>query len=194
MRRLLSLSSAVAAGVLAGATAGPAAAAQLRVDDARHDVWVSTDATTSTPSPDTTLGDVTRATVQHAGSRIVVRIKLRDLARTGAYAQYTVRLQDRRTAMVREVVLEASPHNWAGTVRVFKPHGDQVSGCRVDHRIDYARNTVTVTVPRSCLHRPRAVRAAIGVYRADRRGAFYADDALSAADSSARWTGWVRRG
>lgn len=190
----LTLSSALASCVVVMATVAPAAAAELRVDDARGDVWVSTDATAAAASPESTLGDVTWTKVRYAGARIVVRIGFRDLARKGAYAQYALRLQNRSTKMVREVVLEASPDSWGGTVRVFKPHGDLVTGCAVSHEIDYAADAVLIKVGRSCLHRPGAVRANVNAYRADGSGAFSSDNALTDDDSSGGWTAWVRRG
>ena len=171
---------------------GPAAAEKLALTDARGDMWAASEDGTVVPSPDTSQGDLTRARVSYRGDRVVVLLRFVDLAKQGGYAQYALRLEgkDRRT---REVVVAAGPKNWAGRVRVFKPHGDLVDNCPVAHQIDYAAETVRVRVKRTCLDRPRAVRANVNVDVVGDDGVFRSDNPHDGLDHSEAWTSWVRR-
>ena len=171
---------------------GPAAAENLAQVDARGDMWAVSGDGAVVPSPDTSQGDLTRARVSYRGDRVVVLLRFVDLAKQGAYAQYALLLEgkDRRT---REVVVAAGPKRWAGRVRVFKPHGDLVDDCPVAHQIDYAAETVRVRVKRTCLDRPRSVRANLNVDLVDGDGVFRSDNPHDALDHSDAWTSWVRR-
>jgi hypothetical protein len=171
---------------------GPAAAQDLAQVDARGDMWAVSEDGAVVPSPETSQGDLTRARVSYRGDNVVVLLRFVRLAKRGAYAQYTLLLEgkDRRT---REVVVEAGPKHWAGRVRVFKPHGDLVDDCPVAHKIDYAADTVRVRVKRTCLDRPRSVRANVNVDLVDDDGVFRSDNPHDALDRSGAWTSWVRR-
>ena len=171
---------------------GPAAAEKLTQVDARGDMWAVSEDGAVVPSPDTSQGDLTRARVSYRDDRVAVLLRFVDLAKQGAYAQYTLALQGRDTR-TREVVVEAGPKHWSGRVRVFKPHGDLVDDCPVTHEIDYAAETVRVRVKRSCLGKPRAVRANVNVDLADDDGVFRSDNPHDALDHSDAWTSWVRR-
>lgn len=173
--------------------AGPAAAEELRLVDARGDMWTAADDGSAVPAPTSTVGDVTSAKVIYQGVKVVVRLKFADLAKRGSYAQYTVVLQGSRDLRTREIVLEAGPRHWGGHARVFKRHGDLVQNCPVRHVIDYATETLRVRIDRDCLGRPGSVRANVNVYRADEAGDFYSDNPHDGAASSDDWTAWVRR-
>lgn len=180
-------------GIVASLWAGPAAAQEITFRDPAGDVWYSAAGAAAEPSPGSTFGDLTRTVVKHDRKTVVVRLGFADLGRRGAYAQYAVLLEGSRDRRVREVVVEASPRNWAGRVRVFKRNGDLVRTCGARHRIDYDANTVTVRVPRTCLNRPGSVRANVNVYRADAGEGVYSDNAHDAQEFSIAWTPWVKR-
>jgi hypothetical protein len=171
---------------------GSAAAEELAEADARGDMWAVSEGGAVVSSPDTSQGDLTRARVSYRGDRVVVLLRFVDLAKQGVYAQYALVLEGkhRRT---REVVITAGPKRWAGRVRVFKPHGDLVGDCPVTHRIDYGAETVRVRVKRTCLDRPRSVRANVNVDLVDDEGVFLSDNPHDALDHSDAWTAWVRR-
>jgi hypothetical protein len=180
------------AALLVGA-AGPASAAEIRLADARGDMWTTGSDGQGVPAPDSNEGDLTRAKVAYRGEKVVVRLAFVDLARRGTYAQYVALLQGRRDGVVREVVLTASPSHWGGRVRVYEKDGDVVASCPVGHLIDYDRNIVRIQVARSCMHRPGSVRANVNIARADRSGAFFSDNPHDDTARSDAWTSWVRR-
>ena len=171
---------------------GPAAAEKLALTDPRGDMWAVSEDGAVVASPDTRQGDVTRARVSYRNDRVVVLLRFADLARQGAYAQYTLVLRGRDTR-TREIVVAAGPKHWAGRVRVFKRHGDQVDSCPVVHKIDYAAETVRVRVKRTCLGKPRSLRANVNVDLVDDDGVFRSDNPHNALEHSNAWTSWVRR-
>jgi hypothetical protein len=187
------LISLLAAGSAAAVTVTPALAATATLRDARGDVWGSTDAVTATPSPTVAEGDITKATVDFAGSTVAVRIRFGQLSRQGAYAQYSVRLQGKQGGVVREVVVETAKRNRAGTHRVFNAQGREVD-CDAHHAVGYGKDRVTVTLDRRCLSSPRAVRANINTAHATGQRVFYSDNVHDTAAESQAWSEWVHRG
>lgn len=186
------LVSVLLSGLVSVLAAAPASADdRLVLRDARGDMWRSGATGDASPAPRSTLGDIRRVSFRHGAADIVVMMWFADLRRVGAYANYTVRLQS-ATRQLREVTLEASPHSWAGSTRVFRHNGDVVTGCAPTHRIDYDLNMVTIVVPRSCLGTPRYVRANVNTYRADLQSTFYSDNPHDTRDHSWTWTRWLQ--
>lgn len=182
---------------LAGATiiglAGPAVAADLGLHDPRGDMWRQDEVGATTRAPASRQGDVVAAHVSVGTAAVVVSSRYADLARAGRYANYTVRLQSGRH-LTREVTLETGPGDWRGSVRVFRGNGDLAPHCHPGHHIDYAANTVRITVPATCLERPVYVRANLNSSRANARGTFFLDDPQNRKAGASRWTHWIHRG
>jgi hypothetical protein len=176
--------------VLGVGVAAPASAAELTLKDARGDVWRHDEAGTASQAPNVRLGDVTRATIRHVRRHIVVTTRYVELARTGRYANYTIRLQDRQRH-VREVVVEAGPRSWPGKARVFGGNGSIVRSCHVRHHIDYSANVVRVVVPRTCIGDGGAVRANLNDYRANANDDFFSDTPQNDRDHASAWTAWI---
>lgn len=191
LRRLLCALSVplVTAGAVA-ALAAPASAQSLVLRDGHGDVWVTGAVGGWTPAPNSTQGDVTALVVRHQERRVSVVARYVDLSRTGSYASYDLRLRN-GAGMLREFVLEAAPHHWVGSVRVFSRSGDPVGGCLVQHRIDYAHDTVRLDVPVSCLGTPRFVQANFNSYRARRPGTFWGDNPHDGRAQAPTWTRWL---
>ena len=175
---------------MTAAMAEPAAAEQVTLRDARHDVWRSASVDDLSPAPSATLGDVTRTVVAHGPASVVVTLAFVDLRRSMAYSNYTVRLQN-GSRQTREVTLEASRHTPGGRIRVFRPNG-RVITCAVQHRIDYGRDRVRLSVPRSCLPSSTRVRANVSMHRSNDQGVFFADNPHNQRASSSAWTSWLR--
>ena len=191
MTRTHVLAALLAAGTLA-VTAAPAGAAQLKVKDARGDVWGAADAVNVTPSPTISEGDITKTVVAHQRDAVTVKIGFVKLSRTGPYAQYAVRLQGSK-GVVREVLVESSRRDRSGVHRVFNAQGREVGDCDAQHRIDYKRDLVKVKVDRGCLARSRKVRANVNAAHAAGTGVFYSDNVHDTAAQSTAWTDWVKR-
>ena len=149
----------------------PASAETVRGRDARHDV-------TFYPAPP--QGEATMGTMPGAdlvGYRFTYTP--RKITAVLNYADLRPRRQYFYSAMVMswskgsgqvgyaELEVETTGANRAGTSTL-----NLVSGgpdCRrVSHRIDYQRNTVTLSMPASCIEAPRRMRAYAGTYLADR--------------------------
>lgn len=191
MTRTHVLAALLAAGTLA-VTAAPAGAAQLKVKDARADVWAESDAVNATPSPTIREGDITNAVVAYQRDAVTVKIRFLKLSRTGPFAQYAVKLQGSK-GVVREVLVESSRRDRSGVHRVFNARGREVDDCDVQHRIDYRHDRVKVTVDRACLARSGKVRANVNAAHAAGTGVFYSDNVHDTAAHSATWTDWVKR-
>lgn len=187
------LGSLVTAAAVLLATAGPVAAREVAVKDARGDVWASTAPDTWEPAPAGSLGDVTRAVVRHEASKVVVTVRFADLRRTGSYAQYAVRIQGSRDKVVREVVVEAGARGWDGRHRVFRADGEPATGCSATHLIDYQDEKVQVRVDPGCLRSPGSVRVNVNAYRAQKDKTFLADNPHNEKAESSAWSPWARR-
>ena len=192
MTRTRVLATLALAGLALAGTMGPACAQQLRVRDARGDVWAFVDATTATPAPAVRSGDITRTVVVH-DDRATVKIRFEKLARKGAYAQYDVTFQGSRGRVVREVVLETSRRDRGGSIRVFNAKGQPLNGCDASRKVDYKDDRVTVGLDRRCLPKPGRVRVNVNTSRATGGAVFYSDNLHDAAPQSTAWTDWVKR-
>jgi hypothetical protein len=179
--------------LLVGVAGGSASAQEADLHDARGDMWRSDFSGYTEPAPRTRTGDVRRALVTHGHSKVVIRQRFVDLRRIGDYSLFTARIQT-GAKLYRELQVEASRHGWRGTAKVFNRRGDRVA-CDAGHQIDYARNVVVMSVPRSCLNNPNRVRATAGNYWAHRqRGVFLMDNPHDERATSNAWTRWIRTG
>jgi len=179
--------------VTIGATAGASAAREVVLHDPAGDVWrMGFSGDTQEQAPRTRAGDVRRTVFRHRRANVVIRQRYADLRRIGDYTLYTVRIQNGSRTRYREVQVEAGPRSWRGTVRVFNRRGSRVE-CDATHRIDYLQNTLVVTVPRTCLGTPAAVRVTASGFWADRsQGSFLVDNPHNERPGAGSWTRWLR--
>lgn len=127
-----------------------------------------------------TNGDVSWSTVAHKRHRVVMKMQFRDIAWNDETNAYLFVIKTR--SMKRFVTVVAADGIRGGKAIMTKPSGKHVS-CRMSRTIDYTANTVTLSVPRSCIGKPRWVRVGMasvfftGIHSGDTE---YVDDANSA--------------
>jgi hypothetical protein len=126
----------------------------------------------STAEPTAALGDVLRVRVSHRSSSVQVIMKFRALTRTGFVQEHT--FQFLTPTRNRIVFIDAVPGNWAGKATMRTPQMKKVR-CSLSHKIDYAHRTVRLTVPRSCLGRPSAVKVGSGTIVANGTKVYFDD-------------------
>ena len=126
--------------------------------DAAKDVTlltISDASSTATVDPDVADGDITRLRAAHAKYRVKARLKFRALTKNGNESAHSFRIQTDSDYF--QVVTFAYPGSWKGQTEIFS--GMKDVRCRgLRHEVDYVDDTVSVSVPRSCLGRPRWVR------------------------------------
>lgn len=173
--------------------AGPASAERLAVADRHADVLkVEEGATSGVPAPGSTF-DVWRSTFAHNADRVAVRVRFDDLRRTGKRFQVWVNLQDGR-GRTHHVGVAAVPGDRSGTAWLMGGRG-QDRPCRVRHRIDYGRDLVRVSLPRTCLGSPRVLRFGVLSEHVRRTWRYaYLDDGLSPTVGPVTWTRRLRAG
>jgi hypothetical protein len=100
-------------------------------------------------------GDITRLRAAHGTHRVKVRLQFQDLQKRNVdgFNHFTRVRTDEKMFLIR---LHAYRGWWAGESLLA---AKRLLKCRgLKHHIDYAENTVRVSVPRSCLGRPKWVR------------------------------------
>lgn len=174
--------------------AAPAFAAQLSVTDARGDMWIIEEGTTSpSPAPGASIGDIVRTTFRHTDSKVVVRARFVELQPTGKRFRMWVDMRDQDGRKTYAAV-DSTRRNRDGRSWLMSNRGVDIE-CTVRHSIDYERNTVRVAFPRRCLDNPRYLqfRAMSEHVRGDWSWA-YLDNALSAKAPNQAWSDKVRKG
>jgi hypothetical protein len=167
---------AVAAG-LTVAAAGPATAQSLTHADQRGDVQsFSMESEEQTPAPNVKNGDIVRTALHHRQHRIAVRIKFAQLRRVG-FRSDAIRIVTNE-GVRRHVLTHAGPRMWRGEAEMYRPNGRPVE-CDIKLGMNYDKNVVNVSFPRSCVSDPRWVRLGVGSFwsQTDSDSAFV-DDAL----------------
>ncbi len=128
---------------------------------------------------DWTNGDITRLRAAHATHRVKARLKFRDLAKDVDHVRHSLRIRtDEKTF---DVYAFANKGSWAGESLLVANREMECRG--LQHHIDYAEDTVRVSVPRSCLSRPKWVRVGAGTDSfIDEAEEYRFDDALSTGE------------
>lgn len=174
--------------------AAPAAAEDLTMRDARHDmVRVEEGGTDPRPAPNATIGDVVRSTFEHTDRRIAVRSRLAGLDPTGR--RFTLWLEAQTGARRTWIIgVHATPAHRAGRTIFMDPRGRRPA-CALRHRVNYAADLLRVAVPTRCLHDPRVVRFRLLTEHV-RRDWHYAwlDNGLAADVGDGRRTPWLAVG
>lgn len=145
----------------------------VQADPAGDVVTVHYNPLSTVPAPTVTEGDIVSSSVRHKARKVLLTMRFVELDRTGQGRIFFYGI--RTGSMTRYVTLAAAPGRWAGKAQVVKPSGKKVS-CRVTRAIDYAANTATIGVPRSCLGDPRWVKVGM-------QAASYIDDLVYGDDA-----------
>ncbi|MGZ4427112.1 MAG: hypothetical protein ACXVW2_12500 [Nocardioidaceae bacterium] len=176
--------------------AAPAAAESLSYTDTTQDFWQLNTASSTesyTAAPDLTNGDVSRVTGRYA-RQLVIRENYVDLARetgTTFLAGY-VRTNE---GVRRGFEVKIRPTSWAGTMQVTNRNDQPISCAGATHHVDYTANTLRVTIPASCLSKPRWVQLQVGsVLMRHHQSDIYLDDAQSPGHGFRKWSARIHRG
>lgn len=142
---------------MALALSTPAAQAQeLTLSDGTRDVWVSsTDSPGFTHVDSSKHADIRWVQVRHGATGVVLTAKLVELTKQGAEVAFFVQFRT-NTGLRRDARLSGRLGDRSGSV-TFTSRTGQPLKCTIAHKIDYAANTMMVSVPRGCLNSPRYV-------------------------------------
>ena len=188
------LARSAAASLVLVLPAVPAAAQEVTEHDGRGDmIRVEEGGSDPQPAPTAEIGDVVRTTFRHDAARVVVRTRLAALERSGRRFTVWVDVQDgaRHSWFVG---VQAARRDRGGQTIVMDDRGRDLP-CTAAHRIDYARDTVRVSVPRSCFGDPARLRFRVLTehVRASWEHAWL-DNGLAATMDDRRWTDWLSAG
>lgn len=177
-------------------TAGAAAAASLTVDDGRGDVWkFNMDAESEddlyVPAPGQKNGDVTRVVFRHTDKRVVMRSKFAELDAVGRSFGIAVRMRD-QDGKKRLAYVETTRRDRAGSSALQTMRGKDIE-CNVKHKVNYDKNVVKLSFPRTCVGNPRYLQFTTVDYLA-MRSDFYLDNPHNAKAEPKGWTKRVRHG
>jgi hypothetical protein len=187
---------AAAAVVLLPAAAG---AATVTIDDATDDVYLAkydetTDTTTYEPVGTQVNVDLDEVAVKHGARKVAVTAQYVDLARTTNRYMYLLRLRTNE-GIKRDVTVDTLMAGWDGAVTFGKPNGAEVRCRGLAFAIDYAADTVSVTIPRRCLGNPRYVEAFTVAAGFSRSGDSYFDHGhTSGMKEKVMWSERIRKG
>ncbi|MFC5731412.1 MULTISPECIES: hypothetical protein [Nocardioides] len=147
--------------------------------DPARDVVAFDDEGAETPAPEVERGDIRRVRITHSSTRVRIRYTMRETFGANHGLVHAIRTPRNQFWLVR-FRADGLRHNG-----LFLDQGEKEIRCRgIDWSIDRARATVIVSVPRSCLGRPRWVRAGVGVQSVGADAA-HVDDGLRVGTGSA---------
>ncbi|MGN6577260.1 MAG: hypothetical protein ACTHKG_16425 [Nocardioides sp.] len=191
--------SAAALLVPAGALAAPAGAATLSIGDATGDTYLghydeASDTTTYEPAGWQVNVDLEKVVVKHKGRVVVAKASYTDLVRSGQQFMYALRLRTNE-GLKRDVNVDTMFTGPKGEVSLSRPNGNEVTCRGLSHDIDYAADTVTVRVPRSCLSAPRWVQVFTAAIGFSDTGDFYIDHGhMADMKEKVVWSDRIRKG
>ena len=181
MRRRHTLALTAAAVLVVGAPTAASAQTYRHTDpagDVTRDTYnFNTDEEVQTVDPTIAEGDVIGSTVKHNPRKVITTLTFRELTVTDDQSQFVVLI--RSSSNVNRIVAVTADRDHArGVQQIARLKNGRKVSCRgLSHSIDYTANTVTITVPRRCLDRPRWVSVAAVSER------FAADDATTPSDT-----------
>lgn len=173
------LRAVTTAGLVTALTVPAAAFAEtfMHADPAK-DVQRITDSSV-TNVPDNKNADVVHLTVAHTGKHVRTTVRLRDLGRSWLYVSVL------QTA-AKKYQLTGQRTSGHTTWTLANGRGKALACDALVGDQDRTANTVTVTVPDSCLGTPHWVRVGAGFVVMGKSGAFLADDAQRTRHASER--------
>ncbi|HEX2176750.1 MAG TPA: hypothetical protein VHG70_12655 [Nocardioidaceae bacterium] len=170
----------------------------VKIIDARGDMWRLQNEARPLAAPKQRRGDIRRTTIRHRQRAITVRTKFVELLRKPQFHAKVVVLRT-NAGLLREVNVVAGRFMgrsfYRGIVEVSRRNGRPVD-CAVRHRINYATNVTAIRVPRSCLGNPRWAQAkvlSVGVYGARRSPGEFVDTAHGPHHRLNDWSPRLRR-
>lgn len=199
MKKALVRAALVTTVLTTALSAGAASAATLATDDPAGDVWRSTfdpetEEETVEPAGTQLNVDLTQTTVKHGASRLLLKARYAELERSTNRFFFLAELRTNE-GLRRDLGAETTMR-WSGDAFLFGNRGGvRCPGLR--HDIDYGTDTVTVSVPRDCLSKPRWVQARIVAFAfaEDGRGdEAYLDSGTDETADEPAWSARVRRG
>ena len=179
--------------------ASAASAATMTIGDATGDTYLghydeASDTTTYEPAGSQVNVDLEKVVVKHKNRVVVAKASYTDLARSGQQFMYALRLRTNE-GLKRDVNVDTMFTGPKGEVSLSKPNGNEVRCRGLSHDIDYAADTVTVEVPRSCLSAPRWVQAFTAAIGFSDTGDFYIDHGhMAAMKEKVVWSDRIRKG
>lgn len=183
---------AAATSVVLLGTAAAASAQTLSLRDARHDVWKTTDGQTFTAAPTVNRADVTKVGARYSRKNLVITQHFTKLDKVGSGDVYTIAL--RTNAHLRRLVfVQAVNVNWAGHAWMDNARKKPVA-CTVGEHISYARNTVRVSVPATCLKSPRWVQFTAFDLHIASTNLFYGDNPMNTQAEPKAWSPRLHKG
>lgn len=129
--------------------------------DASGDVLVgghTTDPDAVAPAPRNSITDIVRTTVEHGADEVTVTAEFRGL-RPRQYLDLTTLVTTDRTGSRLPTQATALAYRGQTSVDVYEADGSRCPGAAVD--VDFDTNTVTMTLPRSCLGEPQWIEAEV---------------------------------
>ncbi len=184
-----SLLTAAIASIAVLTTALPAHAEKLALKDATGDVWEA-DQDTISRSDERINIDLKKSTLTHSESSLDLDAKYADLRRNakGRFA-LTLEIRDNESDYTYGLVLARSGKP-QGRASLSDDTGERVRCPDLDHKLSYGKESIALSIPRTCLGEPTWVRARIGAARIKKADAetVYFDDASSTRAFTRRWT------
>ena len=131
--------------------------------DGTGDMWgVQEGATNPKPEPAASIGDFVRVTFIHSDTRVVVKSTFVELKPTGNLFSLGMLMRDQDGTRTHAAVSAgrnringvATHTDRDGKVELANDQSGDID-CRVQHSLDYQRNTVLVSFPRECVGNPK---------------------------------------
>jgi hypothetical protein len=167
--------------------AAPASAAKLVIKDATGDVWH--DGSSYTEAGTVANADLKKVVVRHTRKVVVLKGTYTDLKKSDDLKWFVMFLRTnekrRRFALVR-----TTPAKPQGVHMLTNMSADNLKCAGVTHEIDYALNTITLSLPRTCLSNPRWVQAQGGAVLSESMVAdeAYVDDMATTGPEPKTWS------
>lgn len=188
VRRLTTATALVLAAIMLAAPAAQANGAKW--DDPVDDTWTWDGDLNAVQVPDHPEADLVKAVVKHGARKIAVTATWDNLQKVGKGGGLMVQFLT-NTDLLRNGIVDMPRRNWKGKSFVTEDRGPKVN-CGVTHKVDYARDTVRLTVPSRCLKRPKWVRVIVrSTWVVGNE--FYDDNPHNAGPDSG-WSRKIRRG
>jgi hypothetical protein len=193
------LVSGLVAALVALSTATPAVAGDYVHTDGAGDMYRVLNRDASAPAPDQVEGDISRVQIKHNRRYVQLFMTVREAKRETLNTFFFFTLQNGRK-QVTDVTVGTYPAqgfpDGVLTIKDGRTHRDKRCRGLKGFKISWDTNLVAVTIPRTCVKRPKYLRVqAVSAVDYDTTQDFI-DDGQSAGnpDTHTAWSPWVRRG
>jgi hypothetical protein len=183
--------AAAAASAVLAMTAAPALADARTAPDGTGDVWSLMD---GTQLGERVNVDLVQTRFTHDAHRISVKASYTDLVRNTDTIEFAM-LMKRPDGKKFVAVFMAGADDRNGAVQLQRYNGNQVKCAGRSKSIDYAGNEVSISIPRSCVGKPRWIKYEAAAVAFDQAGGdAYIDDAGSDGAEPSAWSGRLAKG